>query len=217
MSSKNQRRTNRVMRHVCLGLACCLWIAGFSAFLDSARPAYQMSMATAYGSFILFMLTLFFGPWHVFRSEANPSSSYLRRDVGIWAGILALVHVVAGLQVHMEGKIWQYFLPPPEWNSVSPIRADAFGLTNYAGLGAAMIFILLLCMSNDASIRRLGGKRWKFWQRSSYVAAILMFVHGWVYQALEKRSVFFVLIFTFGVLLIVFVQFSGFRRFRKSK
>ena len=43
-----------------------------------------------------------------------------------------------------------------------------FGLSNETGLIAALILLVLLATSNDASLRNLGLARWKSWQRWNY-------------------------------------------------
>ena len=214
MNTKESRPLRRIAFHVFLGVASCILVLGFVQFLRSPDLTYQISMATAYGSLLLMALSLLIGPWNVLRRQANPLSSYLRRDIGIWAGILAVVHVIAGLQVHMVGKMWLYFLPSPEARSILPVRLDPFGLTNYAGLIATVIVVMLLCLSNNASIRALGGKRWKSLQRWNYAAAVLVCLHGWVYQFLEKRNLGFVLFFTIVAIVVLMVQLAGFRRAR---
>ena len=214
MNTNSSLPTHRITRHLLLALASCLLVAGFLQFLYSKQAVYQISMATAYGSLFLLAISLMIGPWNVLRRRANPVSGSLRRDIGIWSGMLAVAHVIAGLQVHMDGKFWLYFLPPPEAHSLFPVRLDPFGLTNYAGLIATVIFVMLLCLSNNASLRALGAKRWKFLQRWNYAAAVLVFLHGWVYQILEKRDLGFVLVFTTLVLIAVAVQVAGFRRAR---
>lgn len=195
-------------------MATCVFVAGFLFFLQPQRPIYQISMATGYGALFLLAASLMIGPWNVLRHRANPLSSYLRRDIGIWAGVLALVHMVAGLQVHMDGKFWLYFLAPPETHPIFPMRLDPFGATNYAGIVAAAIFAMLLGLSNNASLRALGAKRWKAMQRWNYGAAILVFVHGVIYQILEKRALGFVLAFMTLALVVVTSQCAAFMRAR---
>ena len=214
MNPNTGRPTRRMMRHLLFGLASCVLVAGFLQFLHPQRPLYQISMATAYGSLFLLALSLMIGPWNVLRNHANPVSDYLRRDIGIWAGILALSHVIAGLQVHNVGRMWLYFLLPPEEYSVFPVRLDRYGLTNYAGLIATVIFVMLLCLSSNASLRALGATRWKFLQRWNYAAAALVCLHGGVYQFLEKRDPGFVLVFIIIVVVALTAQFAGFRRTR---
>lgn len=217
MSKLIGRPIRRIAFHALIGAASCIVVAGFLYFSNSPQLSYKVSMATAYGSLFLFAASLMIGPWNVLRHQPNPLSSYLRRDIGIWAGILAIAHVIAGLQVHMAGKFWLYFIPPPEARAFLPVRVDPFGLTNHAGLIATVVFIMLLCLSNNASIRALGAKRWKFLQRWNYAAAILVCLHGWVYQILEKREPAFVLVFTIVVLIVFAFQLAGFRRIRSPQ
>jgi hypothetical protein len=82
----------------------------------------------------------------------------LRRDVGIWVGLLATLHTIVGLTVHLRGRMWMYFLKtqhPPR------IQMSLFGFSNYIGAVATIVFIVLLVISNDLSIRKLGTSRWK--------------------------------------------------------
>ena len=214
MNTNSARPTRRMTRHLLFALASCVLVTAFLQFLHPQRLLYQISMATGYGSLFLMALSLMIGPWNVLRHRANPVSGYLRRDIGIWAGILAVAHVIAGLQVHNIGKMWLYFLLPPEEYSVFPVRLDRYGLTNYAGLFATVIFVMLLCLSNNASLRALGAKRWKFLQRWNYAAAALVCLHGAVNQFLEKRDPGFVLIFIIIVVVALTAQLAGFRRLR---
>ena len=216
MSENNESAVRRIARHLVLAVSSCTTILGFVRFLPSTDLLYQISMATAYGSLFLIALSLLIGPWNVLRRQPNPLSSYLRRDIAIWAGILAIAHVIAGLQVHMGGKFWLYFIAPSETRTFLLIQLNPFGLTNYVGLFATIIFIMLLCLSNNASLRALGGKRWKYWQRWNYVAAVLVFLHGWIYQFVERRSLGFVILFTFVVFAVLMVQAAGFRRMSRT-
>lgn len=206
----------RMTRHLVLFLASCVTGAVFYFGLGSASPMTRLSMGSAYTGLFLLAATLMIGPWNKLRGRANPISSYLRRDIGIWAGILGIVHVILGLQVHMDGKFWLYFLPPPDTAYHFPLRIDPFGLTNYAGLAAGLILLMLLTLSNNASLRALGAVRWKRLQRWNYAAAGLVVGHGAVYQILDKRLMGFVLTFGIAVLLALSLQLSGFVAARKK-
>lgn len=173
----------------------------------------RVSMATAYVGLALLAWTLFTGPLNVLRQRRNPVSTDLRRDVGIWAGILSVVHVVVGLQVHMGGNIWKYFFFGPEPH-LRDVRYDPFGLANYTGLVATIVLLLLLGLSNDVSLRRLGRRRWKALQRLNYAVFTLIVAHGAVYQVLEKRRLVFVLVFAATVAAVSLVQAAGVRRVR---
>ena len=54
----------------------------------------------------------------------------------------------------------------------------AVRFANYAGLGAVLVFVMLLAISNDASLRTLKTSRWKSLQRWTYVAFVLTGAHG---------------------------------------
>ena len=156
-------------------------------------------MATAYVALLLFAITLAFGPYAALRGRRYPVSSDIRRDFGIWSGIVAVAHVVAGLQVHLRGKMWEYFLRPTK-GLLLP-RIDPFGAANYAGLVAAMIFVALLVTSNDASLRRLGTRRWQLLHGLIAWALILTVLHGAVYQMIENRW--------WGLVVLLFVLAGG--------
>lgn len=209
---------SRTARHIILFLASAATGALFYSGLQSDRLVYTVSMASAYGSLVLLALSLMIGPWNKLRGRPNPISGYLRRDIGIWAGILGIVHVVAGLQVHM-GKIALYFLPPGIATFPFPMSIGQwmpFGLTNYAGLGATLILLLLLSLSNDVSLRTLGASRWKSLQRWNYAGALLVIAHGVAYQVIEKRTITFVEAFAAIVLVALAMQFAGYHVSKKK-
>jgi len=150
-------------------------------------------MASAYVGLALLSASLLIGPWYALRGRPNPVSIDLRRDIGIWAGIIGLIHTGVGLQVHMRGRMSLYFLFPPEARTFTQLRYDAFGMTNYAGAVAAVLLLMLLVLSNNASLRLLGARRWKCLQRCNYALMVLILLHALVYQVLEKRSLVWVL------------------------
>jgi methionine sulfoxide reductase heme-binding subunit len=210
----------RITRHFVLFLLSCVTAAGFYLILAPDDLIWWLSMASAYGSLVLLALSLMIGPWYKLRGRPNPVSGYLRRDIGIWAGILGIVHVVAGLQVHMGGKILLYFLPPGLASFPFPLRVSqwiAFGSTNYLGLGATLVLLLLLSLSNDASLRAFGASRWKSLQRWNYAGALLVVAHGVIYQIIEKRTVGLIVTFAAIVLFALGMQFAGFSAVRKQE
>jgi sulfoxide reductase heme-binding subunit YedZ len=133
----------------------------------------------------------------------------LRRDIGIWAGVLALVHTAAGLTVHLRGRMWMYF-----FKRLDPLKLQntQFGFANYVGLGAALLFVMLLAISNDFSLRSLGTRRWKAMQRWTYVAFGLTAAHGVAYQLVEKRHLPWVLVFAAVVATAAAIQIFGWSR-----
>ena len=206
----------RLVRHALLAVGSSL--ATFVVFHGMAPddPRFRLSMATAYVSLTLLVVTLLLGPLNVLRDRPNPVSTNLRRDVGIWAGIVGLCHVAVGLQVHLRGRMLEYFLFPPDGESLVPLRYDPFGLANWAGLAAALLILLLLVLSNDASLRRLGPRRWKNLQRFNYGVFALVAFHGVTYQLLEDRPWAWVLVFGLLVLAVVALQLRALRKRRTA-
>lgn len=205
-------RARRIRRHVVLGLVSVALTGGVAYILAADPFVYRLSMGSAYAGLGLMAVTLLVGPWNVLRNRPNPVSTNLRRDIGIWAGILGLFHVVVGLQVHMGGQILLYFLPPPDAPRRLPIRLDRFGIANYTGLGVTLVLALLLLLSNDRSLRSLGPRRWKALQRWNYAAFGLVVVHGAVYQLLERRRLLFIGVFALVVVAVVAAQAAAIRR-----
>lgn len=205
----------RATRHIILFLASSVACTAFYLVLTNENRLWRLSMATAYVSLVLLALTLMVGPWNKLRGRPNPVSGYLRRDIGIWAGMLGIVHVVLGLQMHLGGKMWLYFLP--ERNALTfPLRIDLFGFANYTGLVSTLILIMLLGLSNNASLRAFGASRWKSLQRWNYAGALLVVAHGVAYQILEKRTIGFLVAFAVIVVLAAAIQFAGFRLMKKE-
>ncbi len=180
--------------------------------LHTTDTKFRLSMASAYVGLLFLCIALALGPWNVLRGRPNPVSTDLRRDVGIWAAILGVLHVVVGLQVHMRGKMWLYFLYPSDRPHTVPLRHDPFGFANFTGLGATLILLLLLVLSNDLSLRALGTRRWKALQRWNYVNGALVVAHSVAYQFIERRTPLFVVAFSVMVVGVATMQLAGLQK-----
>jgi sulfoxide reductase heme-binding subunit YedZ len=178
----------------------------------------RASFATAYPAIVLLAATLLVGPWNWLGKKPNPVSSDLRRDLGIWAGIVSLVHTAVGQCVHLRGRPWLYYVyGPAEHHHVIPLRHDAFGFANHTGALSALLVILLLATSNDYSLRKLGTREWKKLQRWNYAVFALAGVHALLYQeGVEKQQWRFVAIVIICVVLTAALQTIGFARRRSG-
>ncbi len=197
----------RSKRHFILAVAAITIIA----LAYSATPApdvrHRLSMATAYAGLFFLAVSLWLGPWNVLRRRPNPTSFDLRRDVGIWTCILAIVHTAIGLTVHLRGRMWMYF-----FKALHPLHLQntQFGFANFTGLAAALLFLMLLAISNDLSLRTLKTRCWKSIQRWTYVAFVLTGAHGIAYQLIEKRHLPWVLVSSMVMFAVAVFQILGF-------
>ncbi len=199
----------RFARHAKLALASLLIGAIVWPLTAHRSLAEGLSFATAYAGFILLAVALAVGPVNVLRRRPNPVSTDLRRDIGIWAGLSGVAHTIAGLQVHMHGDFVRYFAPAPGVHADR--SAKAFFSANYLGLAAAILLLVLVSISNDIALRKLGVPRWKLVQRSTYVVLAAVIIHGALYQLLEKRAAFLVIVFGAIALIVVALQLAGLR------
>jgi sulfoxide reductase heme-binding subunit YedZ len=95
------------------------------------------------------------------------------------------------------------------------LQNTQFGFANLVGLGAALLFLMLLVISNDISLRALGIRRWKSLQRWTYAALALTAAHGIAYQLVEKRRLPWVLVLTAVIVAVSATQIVGFTRVQK--
>ena len=194
----NSRLRRRLFHHILIGVGSVALTILFMHFFQKRDFISRASIGTAYPAMFLTAAALLLGPLNVLWRKPNPVSFDLRRDLGIWAGISALVHTAVGLNVHLRGKMWLYFV-----DTRHHLRQDAFGFGNYTGVVAALVFALLLALSNDVSLRKLGVERWKSLQRWAYAGVVLTALHAIAYQQIEKRVGPFqvILYILFGVVL----------------
>lgn len=176
----------------------------------------RVSLASAYLALLWLCLTLSIGAWNILRKGRSPLHLDIRRDVAIWAGTAGVIHGIVGVMVHYRGKGWfYYFLYPPSKPHDFPIRYDLFGFSNHTGLIAWLVCLLLLLLSSDLALRKVGAKRWKSLQRWNYTLFGFVALHSVLYQIVERRPFPFVLLFAVLVAWTVGLQVAGFVRFRR--
>jgi sulfoxide reductase heme-binding subunit YedZ len=175
----------------------------------------QMTVATGYIATGLLALTLVIGPANLLLRRRNPISSYLTRDVGTWATIFGVVHVIYGLQVHVSGQLsgfLSYFVAPDG----SP-WTNSFGLANWTGLAATVIAVGLLAISSDAALRKLKARRWKNLQRLNYALFTLVIVHAFFYGAIVRTDSPYTLMLLISVLAVLVGQAVGIWLWRRRR
>src|ERR1700730_10476942 len=105
------RLQHRLWRH---HLPLALLSAGTAGFLYVTRPypdvITRLSFSPAWPALVLLTVTLLIGPWRSVRGKLPALSVDLRRDIGIWGGILGVAHAVIGQCVHLRGSPWLYYV-----------------------------------------------------------------------------------------------------------
>jgi sulfoxide reductase heme-binding subunit YedZ len=149
-----------------------------------------LSIGLGYVSLLMLAVTLLIGPLNLLRKRRNPVNINLRRDIGIWAGITACLHVVFSLRIYPGKNIIEYFTGKSQ-----PGLGNTFGLfeiSNNIGLVATLLMVALLVTSNQVSLKLLKGKRWKFLQRFNYLLAVLSVIHTFAFQSVNSRENVFI-------------------------
>ena len=212
ISVRKLRLQRRILRH---HLPLFILSAVSAAALYFTRPypdvLTRLSFSTAYPALILLAFTLLTGPWNVLLRRVNPVSSDLRRDVGIWAGILAIVHTAVGQCVHLRGRPWLYYVYGPQEHHHG-LRHDLFGFANYTGLLSVLLVAALLATSNDLSLRWLGTPQWKSLQRWNYGVFALAAAHAIGYLVIEQQKLPFDITIAGAIAITILLQSIGFAK-----
>lgn len=149
---------------------------------------------------------------NILRGRRNPVSSDLRRDMGIWAGLIGVLHAVVGQCVHLRGRPWLYYVYGPTEKHAG-LRHDAFGFANYTGALSTLLLTALFASSNDIALRALGTPRWKTLQRWNYAVFLLAGMHAFGYQlGVEKQKAAWVGTIVVCSALTMAMQGEGFGR-----
>lgn len=209
------RDQKRLSYHISLALVTLFVIYLTTLYVPSATLLYVLMIGFGYLSLLLIALTLLVGPFRLLTRRRNPPNYDIRRDIGIWAGITGIAHVIVALIQDERRELIDYFFT---WDGAHYIaRLDDFGLANYLGLIAVIIIIVLLLTSNDLSIRWLKGKRWKALQRLNYALIALVLIHTFLYQEISGREpIFFDTVFALLAIIVV-AQGIGVLRYQRNQ
>lgn len=168
MASGVQPRRSRRARRARHNAAAVAASAILLPLIPPGAPDTQRaSILLAYASLGFLLVTLSIGPRNVLQGRRNPVSNDLRRDLGIWAGLTGVGHVVFSFQHHfgIGGDVLKYFFTSGRF-APGDVRRGPFGVAIYVGVAATLVLVVLVALSNDRALRRLG-RRWKTLQRAN--------------------------------------------------
>ncbi|MFD2086963.1 ferric reductase-like transmembrane domain-containing protein [Brevibacillus brevis] len=207
-----------------------MW-ADFSSF-----PALETwSMILGYLSFILIGCTLLIGPLQSWLPAGWMTVSLsIRREIGIWAGLTGLLHVILVLVLFegeprliilqenrsekADGWMGLFFFassdpsmwPSPNWTLT--------GAANYLGLLAFFILLPLWLTSSARAEKWLGGSSWKRLHLANPWLFVIVLFHGLIYiQSIKGEPHTFSDMLVFAAMIWIVRSISFIRRafFRK--
>ena len=196
-------------------VASLLQLAGGVLILSQPDLLERISITSAWICMAYMTVALLLGPLRRARGEVVPANIYVRRDLGIWAALLGLLHFYAGNVVAMNQVYIGTYVRGPLVSSMELLRDQLFSFGSITGLIIAIIFLVLLAISSDRALRWLKVSRWKKIQRSSHVALWLTVFHGIAFQFLESRFIPLVLLAVMAI-AIFFVRRRGRRKNKRE-
>ncbi|MDJ0929197.1 MAG: hypothetical protein QNJ73_16285 [Gammaproteobacteria bacterium] len=207
----------RVKHHATLAALAAITL-GIAAFGGAPMAAAdRLSIVSAYLCLFLLGTALLIGPYHTIRHGRPVANSYLRRDIGIWGALTGLLHFFLA---NMLAMTYEYLDSFVENAPLPPSEASRFALYTAGtilGYLIALIFLLLLSLSNDRMMRITGHKWWKRLQRASYFAFVFTCLHAFAFQVLETRAALWIAVVLFVFVAILAGQSRGVAAVRRLR
>lgn len=168
-----------LLKHLIAVLLAGLLIYLFLASRPQWSLEHRIWRATGDASLILLYLALLAGPLARFWPKVAAPLLRYRRELGIWSGLLALLHTILILDgwVRWDAMRFLGYEFVPELGRLARME-PGFGLSNLIGLVALAITLMLVATSSDWAVRKLGASAWKFVQYSSYTVFYLSALHS---------------------------------------
>ena len=207
---------SRLKNHLAL-LALSIGALGAAAISGPAATfADRLSIVSAYLCLLLLGLALLIGPASVLRNGRLAVNSYIRRDTGIWAATTGLLHFYLANVLSMNYEYLGTYVENATTLPTAAVRSTLYTSGTIAGYIIAVLFIILLALSSDWMLRKVGLKWWKRMQRLSYLGFILTCIHAFEFQMLETRPLFWVVVVA-AIAVVTFTgQYIGFLAVRRN-
>jgi DMSO/TMAO reductase YedYZ heme-binding membrane subunit len=198
--------SRRTRHHLALAAGSAALLSAAVAILPYVTVAERLSVMSAWTCLGLLGAALLFGPLYLEHRRSQPANYYLRRDIGIWSAVHAGVHFYFGNVVAMNPVYIGRFVRAGDEPLSAAARDQLFTLGSVVGLLIAVVFLVLLLLSSDAAVRRIGLDRWKKLQRVALLALWLTLLHGVAFQLLEARFLPLALMLLVGVAIVLVRQ-----------
>lgn len=184
------------------------------ALAPAGQGLDRLSFATAWLCLLFFAGALLVGPLHVMRTGRLPGNHLLRRDLGIWCVATGMVHFFLAFKVSMNPEYMALYVRGAQPWPAEELRRLMYRWAVLGSLVIAALFVMLLALSNNLSIRWLGPRWWKRLQRASYPAFVLTVGHSIAFQILEARTIGLVIALAFVTLAVLVAQYTGWATLR---
>jgi len=205
----------RIRNHLFLGIGV-LSTLGVAAMAGvDGGAADRLSIVSAYQCLFLLGAALLIGPIKARTSGRAVGNSHTRRDVGIWAGLTGLLHFFLANILSMNYTYLSLFVDNASRPPSADVRSQMYTGGTIMGYIVAVLILLLLGLSSDWMLRKVGMRWWKRLQRLSYTMFALTCAHAFAFQLLESRPrrwIAVVIIVTAGVLLAQLAGVAAVRR-----
>jgi DMSO/TMAO reductase YedYZ heme-binding membrane subunit len=188
-----------------------------SAVFSGPGAADRLSIVSAYICLLLLGLALLIGPMTVLRTGRLPGNLYIRRDTGIWAALMGLLHFYLANVLSMNYEYLGIYVENSALPPSAAVRSSLYTWGTIFGYVIALLFIVLLVLSSDRMIRKVGLKWWKRIQRISYLGFILTCLHAFAFQVIEARPLLWVLVVLVITMVIIAGQYMGIRAVRRGR
>lgn len=201
--------TKRIRNHVLLGLGALGTLGLATLAGDADSTADRLSIVSAYQCLLLLGAALLIGPINARASGRPVGNSHLRRDIGIWAGLTGLLHFFLANALAMNYSYLELFVDNAARAPTAAIRMQLYTAGTILGYVVAVVFLLLMVLSSDFMLRKVGMRWWKRLQRLSYLIFAATVAHAFMFQALESRPPAWVIVVAAVALGIVLAQLGG--------
>ena len=166
------------VRHVLVLALAALLLLMFWMSRPEWSPEMRLWRAVGDAAVVLFLASLAIGPLARLSVPAGRLVAW-RRQIGIWAAVLASAHALLVLDGWAQWSLRRFL----GYELVPQLGREArmepgFGLANLMGLVALVWLLILLTTSSDRALRFLGPAAWKWIQSGSYVVFYLVLLHA---------------------------------------
>ncbi len=171
------KKNQTLSRHCMVLLLAILLTYLFLVVHSTWAPMHRWNRAFADASLVLLAATMMIGPVVRLRGAWSWLVPW-RRELGIYAVGFGTIHVLIILGGWIEWEIPRIvgLLVHPSLGSYV-MAEHGFGLANVLGIVALVYGAILVTISNEYAVRRLGGSVWKFIQFGAYVLWALVVLH----------------------------------------